>query len=136
MANTKTVTVLVTGKRRTVVYATIAYVDAQETNMVIYDSSAIATTLGIADHLKCRIKRIFSLACTASTARINLLFDATAPVVACGISNLASPVNICFDEVGGLKNYAGTGITGDVTLTTTGLAAGDTITLLLEVEPG
>lgn len=42
----------------------------------------------------------------------------------------------CFDAsgFGGLYNNAGTGVTGDIMLTTTGHTSGDSYTILLEME--
>lgn len=62
----------------------------------------------------------------------NLLWDATTDVQALAIPEGASGVD--FAQVGGpLRNNAGSGITGDIMITTIGLGAGNNGTLRLEL---
>ena len=62
-----------------------------------------------------------------------LLWDATANVLA-----LAIPADdagdLDFRPFGGINNNAGTGVTGDLLLTTAGHGAGDSYTIILQVE--
>lgn len=136
MANTITNTRTVEGVKKVVQYITLAYVDAQETGTVIYDSSAVATVLGVTDPLKSSIRDIRYIASGAAT-KAHLLWDATTDVVALSLPYSAGGASVYmnFRDIGGLKNVAGSGITGDVLLTTTGLAAGDTITIILTIDP-
>ena len=60
--------------------------------------------------------------------------DATTDVNALALPPSVS-TKLCFEKVGGLTNTGGAGITGDILLTTTGLAAGDSLTLILTVRP-
>lgn len=136
MANTVTNTTVTLSQARVVKYITLSSDGTNETNTVLYDSSAISTTLGQADPLTCNVFEIHAIACVASTARIKLLFDASTPVLLTGISNGANMVNFCNEHTSGMPNIAASGgRTGDITLTTTGLASGDTITIYLVVRP-
>ena len=134
MANTVTNTVLHTGNAQVVVYVTIASDGTEETDLVLYDSSAIATTLGLADTTNCKLLSVYATVSSAVTARVNLEFDATTDVLALNI-----PANTLvkndFRPIGGLKNTSATGKTGDITLTTTGLESGDSATIILVVDP-
>jgi hypothetical protein len=133
MANTITNSVLLAGSKEAVIYITLASDGTNETATVIYDSSAIATTVGDNDTLDCTIIDIYGAASAASTARVNLLFDATTDLNAFNIP-VGSPSKANFRKIGGLPNKAGTGKTGDILLTTTGLAAGDSIILVITVR--
>ncbi len=132
MANTITTSTQVNG-RVNVIYLTLQSDGTNETGTVIYDSSVIATAAGITDTLTCRIEKISFTTNAAATARIRLLFDATTDVVALCLPS-AYAEDLDFLPYGGLNNTAGTGKTGDILLTTTGLASGDTITIVLQVR--
>jgi hypothetical protein len=134
MANTVTNTRLFCGNSKVVQYVTIAYVDAQETDLLIYDSSAVATVLGLTDTLNCKIREVQATVNAAAAANVFLEFDATTDVLALSLPNNTC-TNLCFDQVGGLKNTSGTGKTGDILLTTTGLDAGDSISLIITIDP-
>lgn len=132
MANTITNTTLVNGSKKTIIYLAVDSDGSEETDYVVYDSSALATSAGITDPLTCRLKHL-KYAVASATAFIKLEFDATTDVLAMSIPAYAAG-ELDFEEMGGLKNTAGTGITGDITLTTTGLAAGDSFVIILEVD--
>jgi len=137
MANTITNKTLHVSSTRAVQYITLASDGTNETATVIYDSSAIATANGDADTLTCTILSLYGSASTANTARVKLLFDASTDVLAIDIPAGTNPTAVDFRRtipIGGLKNTAGSGITGDILLTTTGLASGDAITIVLEVS--
>lgn len=138
MANSVTVTNIVKGTKRNILYVTILSDGTEETGTVLYDSSALYTI----DPLTCTIDRVFASVNSQSVgvttgggvlANAQLLFDATTDVLA-----LSLPINnacwMDFKSVGGLKNYSTTGRTGDILLTTLGLQAGDSITLILDVR--
>lgn len=129
MTNTTKLAKLVAGSKVRIVYFTLAYVDAQETATVIYDSSDYGGT----DTLSSRIMHISCVLSAASTARAFLAWDATTDVLAFTLPS-GQPVNMDFKNIGGLQNQGGSGVTGDILLTTTGLSTGDTLTIMLEVD--
>lgn len=134
MANTITNSTIVASRAKIVKYITIASDGSEETDLVIYDSSAIATTLGIADPTDCTLLEVCVSVSAAATARAFLEWDATTDVLAL---DLPATRQSCwkFCHFGGLPNQGAAGKTGDITLTTTGLEAGDAITLILVVRP-
>lgn len=140
MANVITNTTIFTGNKEVVQYITLLSDGSEETGTVIYDSSAVATTLGLTDTLNCRIRSIYATVsaahptATGGGARVKLLFDATTDVLALDIPPNTLVKND-FLKVGGLRNTAGSGKTGDILLTTTGLESGDAITIILSVDP-
>lgn len=134
MANTKKLVNVLASGTTAVVYLTLAYVDAQETNYVVYDSSVIAGILGITDPLTCTLLSVRASTNTAA-GLIKLNWDASTPVLAMAIPpGPGGPLEMCFRDIGGLKNQGGSGITGDITLTTTGLASGESIAIVLIVR--
>ena len=133
MANTVTSSVISTSLKEAIVYTTISSDGTEETDLVIYDSSAVATTVGTTDPLDSAIISVYASVSAAATARAWLEWDATTDVLAFDIP-AANPVKANFRAIGGLPNQAGSGITGDITLTTTGLESGDKITLVLHVR--
>jgi len=134
MANVTTNTRLIAGTRRVVQYVAVDSDGTEETDLVLYDSSAVATALGIVDPLTCTLVSIKAVVNATSAARVELQFDATTDILAMALP-AESDIDFNFKDIGGLKNPAGTGITGDITLTTTGLGAGDNIIIILEVRP-
>jgi hypothetical protein len=128
MANTITNIKQINGSKNHVAYITLASDGTNETNTVIYDSSTYSGT----DSLKNRIKKIHYSFDGAATARAKLLWDATTKVLAFTIPPQMSD-RFDFSSIGGLSNPAGAGITGDIVLTTTGLAAGDSLIIVLEM---
>lgn len=135
MSNTVTLKNLVIGNHKVISYITIFGVGgAQETNTVIYDSSVIATALGIVDPLTSTLLSIrVSSNSVAGLCKLN--WDATTPVLAWAIPLAGNEGTYKFYHFGGIKNQGATGITGDITLTTTGIAAGESISIILEVRP-
>lgn len=126
-----------TGKE-SVVYLTIASDGTEETATIVYDSSVVAALHaaiipGFTDPLTCRILEVYASVSAASTARVHLLFDATTDTLAMDIPAGQSPTKANFRRFGGLVNSGGSGKTGDILITTTGLEAGDKITLVLTV---
>lgn len=134
MPNTKNTTVLLYGVHSTVLYFTLVSDGTQETGTIIYDSSAVSSNIpDLPDPLNCAIQGIkYTIKSAAGIVRLD--FDATTDVLAIPlVNNFAA--KYCFRKEGGLKNYAGTGRTGDIRLTTTGLAAGDMIFIEIDVRP-
>lgn len=136
MANTIKDVLLSASPKQAVKYITISSDGSEETDLVVYDSSAVAATLGLSDPLDCSIEKIYAVVSAASTARVFLEWDATTDVLAFNI-----PANVevnqdfrCFG-ISSLPNQgASANRTGDITLTTTGLESGDSITLILWVR--
>jgi hypothetical protein len=136
MSNVSTIRNLILSPQEVVVYATIFSDGTEETDMVIYDSSVIATALGITDPLDSTILEVYVSTSTLTALGVKLEFDATTDVLAVAIPGGAGATSHHnFRDFGGLPNYAGTGITGDITLTTTLLEANSSISLVLCVRP-
>lgn len=119
--------------REATLYWVLASDGTNETATIVYDSSVVAALAGVTDPLKSRILEIYGSCNAASTARVKLLWDASTDVQAIEIPCATNATKGNFRKFGGLINRGGTGITGDILITTTGLASGDTITLVLTV---
>ncbi len=136
MANTKKLVNVLAAANTAVVYLTLASDGTQETNYVVYDSSVIATALGITDPLMCTLLSIRA-GSSSALGVIKFSWDASTPVAALALPfGGGSPLDMNFRDIGGLKNQGAAGITGDITMTTTGLASGDTIFAILHVRVG
>lgn len=137
-ASTINTVILNPSPTRADIYMTLVSAGTQESGTVVYDSSAVATAAGDGvDTKTCTIESIYCSSSCANTCRLLFYFDASTPVLAFDVPPGQSPVQIDFKRnisVGGLKNTGGAGITGDITLTSTGLASGDAITLVLEMR--
>ena len=136
MANTKKLAPILYGKRQVILYLTLVSDGTQETDYVVYDSSAVHTILGDTDQLNCQINSV-SFTTNSAAGLVRLEWDATADVTALTLplaSGGSFRENYAKNFVP-LPNQGGAGITGDITLTTTGLASGDTFTLILDVRP-
>lgn len=140
MANTVTQTNLLVlpGSRELIKMVAIASDGTEETDLVVYDSSAVATTLGISDPLNCRLLAVKAVVAssviTTAAPVVHLEWDATTDVLCLPLTGGSDSIDMDFRDIGGLKNPAGTGITGDITLTTTNLASGDKIVVILHVK--
>lgn len=148
MANTITNVVVNYTAKEAIVYLTLASDGTNETNTVVYDSSAVATLIQnikveFTDPLKSRILEIYASASSgnqtsssgtsANGSRVKLLWDAATKVLALDVPTGTNPTKANFRKFGGLVNQGGSGITGDILLTTTGLLSGDLITIVLTV---
>lgn len=134
MANTITNTRILANQHRVIQYICIDSDGTEETDLVVYDSSAVATAIGISDPLDSTIVSIRSVSNSAAGV-VHLEFDASTDVLAMALPFGGFDMDLDFSDIGGLANTSGTGITGDITLTTTGLASGDKIVIILEVRP-
>lgn len=132
--NTKTLKNIAVSPKEAYVYLTLVSDGSQETGYVVYDSSVVATAAGDTDPLTSAIMEVYASASAASTARVLLKFDASTPVLAMDIPTATDPLKFNAGGVMCLPNLGGAGITGDITLTTTGLASGDAITILMRVK--
>lgn len=127
MANTVDSQILVDGARTAVIKVVIISdgVSGEETDTPVVDVSALTpvpTTVTI------QKIQYATAGCYAT-----LEWDATADTP---VALLAADSEGCIDakEYGGIHSTAGAGVTGDVTITTSGLGtAGDTVYLLIEV---
>lgn len=138
MANTITNTRIVTGTDLIVQQILINSDGTEETDLVIYDSSAVATALGKSDTLKSTIMGCqIVVQNAANAATLTLEYDATTDVIALPLTVAAGAMHesLDFSDHGGIVNLAGTGSTGDILLTTTGLDSGDIILMFLHVRP-
>lgn len=142
MSNTITNTRAVAGKDLVVQQILLSSDGTEETDLVVYDSSAVATAIGASDSLKSTIMRVQMLAKNIATATDFILeYDASTDVIAVpislGVSGTYSYVDMDFREQGGIVNLAnGTaGATGDVVLTTSALDSGDVVLMNLWVRP-
>lgn len=144
MANTITNSTMIYNAKEAVVYVTIASDGSEETGTILYDSSAVATLIQnikpeFTDPLTCRLLEVYASASAAAAtatgggARIKLLWDATTDVLAMDIPTATNATKANFRRCGGLLNQGGSGKTGDILLTTTGLEAGDALTIILTV---
>lgn len=97
----------------------------EETDLVIYDNSAFA-----ADVTKGKVLEIEAHG--AYTGSLRFEFDAAAdtPITSLG----SNDPKICFRDIGGLTNPGGSGVTGDITLTTTTLANLDQFHILIYID--
>ena len=69
--------------------------------------------------------------CTGCTALLS--WDATTDVFALGLPS-DKDVNLKYRNVGGITNNAGTGKTGDLLITTVGLGANDTVSIVVWIK--
>jgi len=129
MANTVALTTLLDGPKTRVVSVLVTWVDSQETDTVIYDFSADANNInGVAGSGK--VKNVW---CSTVAGQCTLEWDGTTDFA---VAHFAPNQNntLCFDRIGGVKNNAGTP-TGDLTLTTLGLAAvTDKVWMIVEID--
>lgn len=110
-----------------------------QTNFVIYSSAtqtaAIKTMNGLAmtNPLTSTLNKVWA-STNSAAAVMSLNFDSTTPVKCAAIPKYHT---VCHDytSFGGIHNTAGTGITGDITFTSSGIASGETVSIVLEVAP-
>lgn len=126
MANTVTQRTLVgSGKDKTIVrHIHIVSDGTEEAALVVYDNSTL-----VADVTKGRVTEVYA---SGSTCVARLEWDQTtdSPIMSIDPSNGGY---WDFRSFGGIDNPAGTGATGDIILTTSGLDAGDELTLIIKI---
>lgn len=141
MANTVTNTRTVLGRDLVIQQVLIVSDGTEETDLVVFDSSAVATALGKTDPLTCTLLRARVVTQNAATySTLTLEYDATTDVIAMPsiVPITTGGVNdYDFRDVGGIVNTTkgAAGATGDIVLTTSALDSGDVILLILEVKP-
>lgn len=140
MSNTITNTRTVCGKDLVVQQVLLVSDGSEETDLVIYDSSAVATALGKTDPLKCTLMRIQLMQQNAATySTFTVEQDASTDVIVAPLALYAAPgagvLDIDFSSIGGIPWIAGSGSTGDLVLTTSALDSGDVVMMILHVKP-
>lgn len=141
MANTLTKTLISSTPNKVLLYVTLLSDGTEETASIIYDSSVQVALITdppytgavLPDPLTSTIMLVDAQFSTV-TGTAQLLYDATTDVLAVAIPPSNHSV-MDFRYAGGLKNYAGSGKTGDILLTTSTLAAGDSLSFILNVRP-
>ena len=98
----------------------------QMTNFVFYDNSTLKNNVAAGSLLEVWVSGKI-------TGTIRLNWDQTTPFKICSLStNVAEHIDFsCF---GGIKNPNGTGATGDITITSIGLAAADEFEVIARVK--
>tara|TARA_R100001377_G_scaffold43741_1_gene24778 strand:+ start:1522 stop:1926 length:405 start_codon:yes stop_codon:yes gene_type:complete len=130
MADAVSIVELQDGPKKAVFYLTNLSDGSGESEVKKIDMSALATNAEGTPISSLSISNItFSTVGMSAT----LLYDATANVVAIGLPADYSDTIDLSSQVGGLPNYAGGGVTGDVLLTTVGHSAGDSYSIVIEV---
>ena len=113
-----------TNGRRIVRHINIVSDGSEETDLVIYDNSALIANVnaGVVEKIE-----VFG-----SAGLLTFEWDQTTDFAICSMD---SATNACadFSAFGGIKNPGGAGATGDVVLTTANLDAGDVVTIILTV---
>lgn len=130
MANTLTKRTLVDGPRNLVVHLHVASDGSEETDYVLVDASTYTPAF-----TDCAVERVDYTIVNTATANhpvITLEWEATTDVPFA----VLGPNSDCLDwcDVGGISNNAGAGKNGDILLTTTGLAAGDSFMITIYVK--
>ncbi len=132
MAATTTITTVSDGQKSKIINVVILSADAAElTDSIVYDYSADTVIPNGRSASGVKIKQVWFENPTAA-GQVFIEFDGTTDVMAvgCGISDSHYSDYRYF---GGLRNTA-TAPTGDITVTTLGLAVADQISLTLEIS--
>ena len=124
MANTITAQTIIDGPRNLVIktYLVGDGTPAQESDTILVNVSDFVDSLG-ATLTRVKIMKIESA--TAGGWSVQLAWDATTNVPIVNIAGDVSDFDRDYSSFGGLINNAGTGITGDILWTTTGIGAND-----------
>lgn len=125
MVDTVTTNILNDGKRNVVVALTNVSDGTGESEVTKID---VSTLEDAPDEIS-----IEKIRYATQGMAVNLFWDATADVLAWTIPP-DSEGEICFQSIGGLKNNAGAGKTGDVKLSTVGATAGDSYSIVIEAK--
>lgn len=127
MANSVTMQTMHDGHRNLVVEIKIAGDGSgEESGTLVIDVSSYAAPVPSE-------VRILTVTANLGSFDASLYWDATTDVMAAAISGGGSSTSD-YRPIGGLKNNAGTGKTGDILLSTLGLATGERGTILLEMR--
>jgi len=122
MADAVNVSTVQDGPRHAIFYLTNTSDGTGESAVTKIDVSSLATS---ADGDTCTGVRIEKVSFSTVGLGVKLLWDATTDVLIVELPTDYSDT-LDFSAMGGLPNYAGSGKTGDVQLTTIGHASGET----------
>ncbi len=116
MAHAVIVQTILDGRKNTIIKVTIKGDGAsgELSNAVLFDASAYKTAS--------LYNKIMQIEYQLNSFSAELLWDATSKVAALSLAK-DHPHKIDFENIGGLVNNAGSGRTGDLLITTTGLSA-------------
>ena len=127
MADAVNVSTVQDGPRHAIFYLTNTSDGTGESAVTKIDVSSLATS---ADGDTCTGVRIEKVSFSTVGLGVKLLWDATTDVLIVELPTDYSDT-LDFSAMGGLPNYAGSGKTGDVQLTTVGHASGETYTITI-----
>ena len=129
MADALTSQTIQDGERNLVMKFTNVSDDTGESAVKKVDVSALATNSKGQTCTKVKIQRIYWATVGMS---VKLDFDATSNVLLIGLP-ADSTGDEYYDSFTGIPNNAGSGVTGDIDLTTTGHSSGDSYMIILEM---
>ena len=129
MADTVTSQTIQDGERNLVMKFTNVSDGTGESAVKKVDVSALATNSKGQTCTKVKIQRIYWATVGMS---VKLEFDATSNVLLIGLP-ADSTGDEYYDSFTGIPNNAGSGVTGDIDLTTTGHSSGDSYMIILEM---
>jgi|TARA_R100000742_G_C4263416_1_gene81271 hypothetical protein len=130
MADAVTSTTILDGDRKAVIQLTNTSDGTGESAVTKVDVSALSTRSS--DGATCTGCKIEKIVYTTFGMSVKLLWDATTDTIALDLNSGYSD-SFDFSEFGGLQNTSGSGKTGDIQLTTTGHASGDSYVIVLTV---
>jgi len=130
MADAVTSTTIVDDDRKAVIQLTNTSDGNGESAVTKIDVSALATRK--ADGATCTGCKLAKVTYTTFGMSVKLLWDATTDTICLDLNENYSD-QLDFTEFGGIQNTAGSGKTGDINLTTTGHASGDSYVIVLTV---
>ncbi len=130
MADAVTSTTLLDSDRLAIIQLTNTSDGNGESAVTKVDVSALATRKS--DGATCTGCKLAKLSYTTFGMSVKLLWDATTDTICLDLNENYSD-QLDFTEFGGIQNTSGSGKTGDINLTTTGHASGDSYVIVLTV---
>ena len=128
MANTKTTVKLQDNAKWAIIKYNLVSDGTEESASIVFNASDY--TGGGTTSTSLSIDKLWATLNGASQAQ--LFFDATANLPAWALEEGTTVLD--FSDVGGIPNPTGGGKTGDILITTLGLAAGDGISIILKLK--
>jgi hypothetical protein len=129
MADAVTSTTILDGDRKAVIQLTNTSDGTGESAVTKVDVSALSARSDGATCTGCKIEKIVY---TTFGMSVKLLWDATTDTIALDLNSGYSD-SFDFSDFSGLQNTSGSGKTGDIKLTTTGHASGDSYVIVLTI---
>ena len=129
MADAVTSTTILDGDRKAVIQLTNTSDGTGEAAVTKVDVSALSARSDGATCTGCKIEKIVY---TTFGMSVKLLWDATTDTIALDLNSGYSD-SFDFSDFSGLQNTSGSGKTGDIKLTTTGHASGDSYVIVLTI---